>query len=246
MGPSISATELDALRTWLAAGKDQKRRAIAAGYQGQIHLYESSEHRLAIKEALGFGPLLWVRRWMLRREYAIYRLLDDYAFAPRCFGLLEGRYLLLELVDGEPFRHAEIVDREGYFELMREAISELHRRGIAHGDLKRKENLLVVHGSRPCFLDFGTAVTEPAGFAPLRAWMFRTLVQHDINAWLKLKSNRQIDDLADHERPLYRRSATEKISRFSSRAISASDGEPPGHQPSRGKHRISRDRTIRP
>ena len=214
MGPSLPESELAALRSWLAAEKEGVRKAVATGYQGQIHLFEGSDYRLVIKEAIGFGPLLWVRRWMLRREHEIYRLLDDYGFAPRCFGLVDGRYLVLELVEGEPYRQARIDDREVYFELMRDAIRELHRRGIAHGDLKRKENLLVVNGSRPCLLDFGTAVTEPAGFAPLRAWMFRTLVQYDINAWLKLKSNRQIDDLPNHERALYRRSTTEKISRF--------------------------------
>ncbi len=213
MAPPLPESELAALRTWLAAGEDGDRRAVAAGYQGQIHLYEGRSYRLAIKEAIGIGPLLWLRRWMLRREREIYRQLDDYEFAPRCFGLLDNRYLILELVEGEPYRGAEIEDRDNYFALMREAIRQLHRRGIAHGDLKRKDNLLVVDKSRPCLLDFGTAITAPEGFSPIRAWLYRTLVQYDINAWLKLKSNRQIDSLPDDERMFHRRSTTEKISR---------------------------------
>jgi predicted Ser/Thr protein kinase len=214
MTPSLPESELAALRAWLDEGKNSERKAVASGYQGQIHLYEGSDCRLAIKEALGFGPLLWLSRWMLRREHEIYCQLDEYAFAPRCFGLVDNRYLILELIEGEPYRHAEIEDREGYFELMRQAIRELHCRGIAHGDLKRKENLLVIDKSRPCLLDFGTAVIAPRGFAPLRARLYRALVQSDVNAWLKLKSNRQIDSLPEDERKLYRRAAHERIARF--------------------------------
>ena len=92
------------------------------------------------KEALGFGPFLLARRWMLRREYAIYCLLSDYAFAPRCFGLLDNRYLLLELVEGKPYRHAEIDDRERFFELMRAAISELPPSGAIAGVYARVDN----------------------------------------------------------------------------------------------------------
>lgn len=213
MPRSLSEAELAALRAWLGKRSSIRDSPVAAGYQGQILLYEVGDLRLVIKEAAGLPPLLWARRWMLRREAKIYELLGDYAFAPHCYGLLDGRYLLLELVEGKPYRHAEIEDRKAFFERFREAIVELHRRGLAHGDLKRKENLLVAPESRPVLLDFGTALSEPSSFAPLRSWLFRLLKQYDVNAWLKLKSNRRIEELPEEERRLYRRSTTEKLSR---------------------------------
>lgn len=208
MTPALPASELDALRCWLAAAG---RQEAAAGYQGRILVWEGGSRPLVVKEAIGFGPLLWIRRWMLRREHAIYRRLEGYPWAPSCFGLLDGRYLLLERIDGEPFRWADFQDRERFFELLREAIRELHRRGVAHGDLKRKENLLVVEGERPCLLDFGTAVLLPEGRRPLRGWLFDTLCQFDRNAWAKLKSGGRIESLAPEEQVFYRRTLAERI-----------------------------------
>jgi len=71
--------------------------------------------------------------------------------APRCYGLLHNRYLVLEFIDGAPARYAGITDREAFFGELLEQIKTLHALGVAHSDLQKKDNLLLVMASiRAC------------------------------------------------------------------------------------------------
>lgn len=190
------------------------------GYQGQVYLYEGKGRRLVIKAATGRGPLRWARQWMLRREFRVYQHLDDFPGSPRCYGLLAGRYLVLEYVAGEPVRHAPIRDREVFFDTLLGYIQELHRRGVAHADLKRKENLLVVDGRRPCLIDFGAAIVHKPGLRPLNHFLFDLARQLDYNAWVKLK-HRYIEQAPAEDLAYFRLTRTERLARWIKRGYLA-------------------------
>ncbi len=183
------------------------------GYQGQLYLYEGHGRRLVIKAAVGRGLLRWLRERMLRREYRVYRRLAGFPGSPRCYGLIAGRYLVLEYVDGEPVRHAPIRDREAFFATLLAYIQELHRRGVAHADLKRKENLLVVDGKRPCLVDFGVAVVQKPGFRPLNRLLFDLARQFDYNAWVKLK-HRYVEQAPPEDLAYFRLTRIERLARW--------------------------------
>jgi predicted Ser/Thr protein kinase len=163
---------------------------LSEGYQGEVFVAEHAGRSLVVKAAMGPPPVRWLRRAMLRREYRVYRRLEGFAGAPRCLGLLDGRFLVLERIAGVPFRHAELADRQDFFARLLALVEEMHRRGVAHGDLKKKDNLLVVDGREPRLIDFGAAIVEEPGFAPVNRFLFRLLRQFDLNAWVKLKYHR--------------------------------------------------------
>ena len=95
----------------------------------------------------------------------------------------------------------------------------MHERGIAHGDLKRKNNIIVGAGEQPYIIDFGVAVRRSARSASFNRWVFEQLKQMDLNAWVKLKYRRRIDPeterdvLSAEDAAIYRPHWIERLAR---------------------------------
>ncbi len=177
----------DQLRNWIRQSLAQQQNILATSNQGTILLYQQDDRSLIIKTAMGRGPMLWLRQKTLRREYQAYRQLQGLAGIPQCLGFLEHRYLLLEQVRGQPYRDSEIKDREQFFDHLLKILQAIHARGVAHGDLKSKGNLLVTDQQQPCVIDFGTSFRQKSVFHPINNWFFRTARRLDLNAWVKHK-----------------------------------------------------------
>lgn len=187
------------LRDWIRHSLDSRQNILATSNQGTILLYQQDGVSLIIKTAMGRGPLLWLRRKTLRREYRVYKQLEGVAGIPACYGFLDRRYLLLQQVQGQPYRDAVITDRQQYFDQLLAIIQAIHARKVAHGDLKSKGNLLVTAQQQPCVIDFGTAFREKSRWHFINNWFFRTARRLDLNAWVKHKyqghySNASPDD----------------------------------------------------
>jgi serine/threonine protein kinase len=218
-GPSLfPRAELDEwLRRALSAAHGKR---LGGGYQGAVHLYASPVGDVVVKEAHEGSWLSPLWRRLLRREAAVYARLAGIPGIPRSYGLLDGRYLLLEHVPGPSYRGAQtnLVDREQFFALLLETLRAMHAAGVAHGDLKRKDNLLVGPGERPYLIDFGIA-RQRTGSGGLRAWWFEHARQGDYNAWIKLKYGRRIDPaaaaavLSSADAAIYKPLWTERIAR---------------------------------
>lgn len=177
-------------------------------------MYERDGRCLIIKAPTGWGPIRLISRAMLRNEHKVYSKLAGINGIPRCYGLLERRYLVLEYVDGTPIRNAEITDREAFFSRLLELIEQLHGAGVAHGDMKKKDNVLVVGGYEPYVIDFGAAVVKKPGFAPINRYLYRIARRFDLNAWVKLKTGYKTRDLIDREDEHYERTGIEKFARW--------------------------------
>lgn len=178
------------LRGWLASGRRGQAHVLGQGYQAKAFVYElQDDTKLVIKTAKGWGLKRWLRQWMLRREYAAYRRLNGLNGIPHCFGLIDGRYLVLEYIEGSTFRERQDALRRDsvYFDRLRQDIAAMHHRGVAHTDLKCKDNLMVRTSGQPCMIDFGVAVVRKPGFAPINHFFYRIAKRFDQNAWLKLK-----------------------------------------------------------
>jgi serine/threonine protein kinase len=177
------------LLPWIESSLARQENILATSNQGTILLYQGSEdgQPLIIKTAMGSGLLLRIRQKTLRREYRAYQRLQGLAGVPGCFGLLAGRYLLLEHVRGTAYREATWPDRDLWFTELLRILQAMHARGVCHGDLKSKGNLLVTEQGHPCVVDFGTAFIHKPGFHPFNNWLFRTGKRLDINAWVKHK-----------------------------------------------------------
>jgi len=190
-------------------------RLLGRGYQGAVYLRERNGKTVIVKVPIGRGPARAARRAMLRREYRVYQRLAGIPGVPRCEGLAQGEQLLLEYVEGPSLREVELTGaaRERFFDELLRLIRAMHAAGVAHGDLKRKDNILVGPDGTPYLIDFGTALTiEQRASAP-RRWLFRQLRRIDINAWVKLKYQRHMPAMNVADALLYRPTLPERIAR---------------------------------
>jgi predicted Ser/Thr protein kinase len=208
---NISESEL---LQWIRANLETRANILSRGYQGYVYLYEDHAQRLIIKTPMGRGLGWLIRLWMLRNEYKAYSRLSGIQGVARCYGLLNGRYLILEYIDGIPIRKAQITHRDFFFETLLKVIKALHHAGVAHTDLKKKDNLLVVEGKKPYVIDFGVAVVRKTGFAPLNRYLYHVASTFDFNAWVKLKYDGEYRDLTPEDREYFNRTVIEKVSHW--------------------------------
>ncbi len=178
--------------------------------QGEVRRFTTAEFDLAIKTPSGAGVLKWLRAQSLRREYQSYQRLSGLAGFARCHGLFEDRFLVLDYVEGEDFRGNQRVDREAFFADLLHSIQSMHARGVAHGDLKRKDNLRIDQAGRPVILDLGTAVLRRESGGLINQRLFEFSRQTDLNAWVKLKYGGYAD-IASEDRGYLRRSRLERL-----------------------------------
>ncbi|HSH26535.1 MAG TPA: hypothetical protein VK972_02000, partial [Wenzhouxiangella sp.] len=154
---------------------------VAEGNQGRIVRVQSGGLDLAVKTPRGRGLAWRARQFSLRREYRAYRRIEGLPGFPRCFGLFRGCHLTLEYIDGALLRHAEPADPERFFEQLRETVEAMHDRGVAHGDLKSRKNVMIAGDGRPVILDLGTSLVLKPGWRPFNRWLFNYLRQIDRN-----------------------------------------------------------------
>lgn len=201
------------LKQWIASSLASHTHTLAAGYQGQTLIYRDAEKELVIKVPHGRGLIRWFHVRMLHHEYAVYKKLENFSAVPKCYGLIDNQYLVLQYIHGLPIRQGRPQDEAQYFEQMFQAIARMHERGVAHMDLKKKDNLLVVDGNEPCVIDFGTAVIYQPGFHPLNHWRYKLAIRFDYNAWVKHKYHDRMDDVSDADKPFHNQTFVEIVAR---------------------------------
>lgn len=199
----------EALAGWLEELDFSSGEALGKSNQGEVRRFRFQTLDLAIKTPQGKGFAGWLSLQSLRREHRIYKRLNGVDGFPRCHGLYQDRYLVLDYINGCGFRQATPADRETFFEHLLSSIQKMHDRGVAHGDLKRKDNLRVDREGRPFIIDLGTAVLRKPGRAPFNRILFKFVAQTDLNAWVKLKHGRY-HDLPDKDQRWLRRSWLER------------------------------------
>jgi serine/threonine protein kinase len=217
-GPRPSAELTAELAAAIAAGSGVE---LGSGYQATVHVYRTSAGDVVVKMPHRGGPLTALWRSLLRREHAVYERLDGVAGIPRSLGLIDGQYLALELVAGPSLREHEtrLTDRDAFFARLLTTIEAMHAAGVAHGDLKRKDNIIVGSGEQPYLIDFGIAVRRSARSAVFNRLVFARLRQMDLNAWVKLKYGRRIDPetergvLSAEDAAIYRPLLIERLAR---------------------------------
>lgn len=174
----------------------RRENILAVSNQGTLLRCREQGRDVVVKAAMGRGPVRALRQRTLLREYQAYRRLEGLAGVPRCHGLAGGRYLVLEYVAGTPYREAAWTDRARWFDELLAVLRSIHARGVSHGDLKSKSNLLVTVDQKPCVIDFGTAFVHKPGFHPLNSRLFAHGRRMDLNAYVKHKYHGRYEDIA--------------------------------------------------
>ena len=178
--------------------------------QGEVRRFVVDGQVLAIKSPKGRGLAWTFRQATLAHEYLAYQRLAGLTGFPSCHGLVDRRWLLLDFVPGQPFRDARLPDHEHFFDQLLATIRAMHERGVAHGDLKRKDNLLVAEDGEPLILDLGAATLLKTGWHPLNRRLFDFIRQTDLNAWVKLKYG-GYQGVSEKDAALLKRSGLERL-----------------------------------
>jgi predicted Ser/Thr protein kinase len=195
-------------------------RELGSGYQASVRLHETPSGAVVVKTPHG-GALGFLWRYLLRREGNVYARVAGIPGIPRCFGLLHGRALALEYVAGPSLREheAHIADRDAFFAKLLATVRALHAAGVTHGDLKRKDNIIVGPREQPFLIDFGIACRRSATSGLWNRLAFARIAQMDLNAWVKLKYGRRIDPdtepdvLSAADAAIYRPLLLERVAR---------------------------------
>lgn len=186
------------------------------GYQATVTRFDTPEGPVVVKSPHRSGLLGAPGRITIRREHRVYGLLAGIEGIPRCLGLLDDLHLVLEYVPGPSLRAYEkrIANAEQLYARLLTTIDAMHAAGVAHGDLKRKDNVVVGPGERPYVIDFGIACIDAPERRGLGHRRFEYVSQLDYNAWIKLKYRRELDRMTPAEADRYRRLALERIARW--------------------------------
>jgi len=203
----------DDLQQWIEESLESRSNILVTSNQGIVLLFEGDGLKLVIKSAMGRGPVRRARQATLEREYSAYLRLKGVEGVPVCYGLLAQRYLLMEFIDGTAYRHATWADRDRWFAELLAVIRAFHARGVSHGDLKSKTNMIVGSDQKPYVIDFGTTFLHKDGFHPVNNHFFEYGKRLDINAWVKHKYHGRYKDASDEDRQLLNYSKLEYVVR---------------------------------
>ncbi len=201
----------EALHEWIESALISGEGELAGGYQGKVLLYQHEQHKVIVKVPPRKGILRRFYVAMLRHEYKVYRHLGEFEGIPKCYGLLNDCYLLLECIDGIALREVQPDNRTRFFNTMLTLLQRLHACDVAHFDLKKKDNILIVNGDQPCLVDFGAAVIRSERWNPLNHYMFRLGRKFDLNAWVKHKYRKDYRSVSAEDRVYLQRTWIETV-----------------------------------
>jgi len=200
-------------RAWIENSLATQENVLATSNQGTLLAYRKNGAALVVKAAMGPPLLHRVRLATLRREFSAYQRLEGLEGVPMCHGMVDNLYLVIDHVEGTSYRLTEWTDREGFFVEFLKLIQQFHARGVSHGDLKSKSNIIVTPDQRPCVVDFGTAFVRKDGFNPINNRLFEYSRRLDLNAWAKHKYHGRYEDVAEMDQQYLNYGRLERILR---------------------------------
>ena len=157
-----------------------------------------------------------VSEHFIQHEYKIYQRLEGIAGIPKCYGLSDDGSLILEYIDGDSYREKEHIleNRDQFFVDLLALILSIHEVGVSHGDLKRKDNILIGEKNQPYLIDFGAAMSLNSKNQFIKRWLYNFSKQTDLNAWIKHKYFRQYDEITKDDLAYYSSSKLDKLIRL--------------------------------
>ena len=163
-----------------------------AARDARVRVVEYEGRRAILKDVSRQRPLarFTFARFLIAREFCLYRALDGLEGVPRAYRMLDKDAFLIEHVDARPaarrFVSRELRRDPAFYDRFLRLVDALHARGVAHLDLHNKKNLLFAEPDRVYLVDFASAVRLPR-WLPFRRRLARALGVFDRFGVLKMK-----------------------------------------------------------
>lgn len=170
------------------------------GLQASVYLVEQDGELWAIKDYArapaqfrnGVAPLL------VARECRALRHLDGTPGIPRFMGKIDALAFAMQYIEGKPLDHFHMGEVSArVFARIEAVIAAMHAQGVAHGDLKRRSNVLVAPDEQIYLVDFAAAVVARG---PLSTKLMRALAEIDEKSVPRLKKLVAPECLTDADR----------------------------------------------
>jgi predicted Ser/Thr protein kinase len=155
-----------------------------------LHLSHQSGEAILKDYSAKSAPVRWFGRRQLRRERRALARLQGLRGVPADLGEVAPCGLLMEPMHGEPITRwrrrppeqiVPLVERLGAL------VDSIHARGVAHLDLRKRDNILVAADGWPSIIDFNASVCFDPGSIGARL-VFPLMRRVDQSALLKWKS----------------------------------------------------------
>jgi len=144
-------------------------------------------------------PLIWLGRWLCRREIRFYRKLADVPNIPPIVGTVGDTGFVHGYAPGTPLSKDRPIP-DSFFDDLWQLIDEIHRRGIAYVDTNKPQNILHGDDDQPHLIDFQISWDlHELGDTWLNRWMLRRLQREDLYHLLKHKRNLRPDLMTPQE-----------------------------------------------
>ena len=168
---------------------------------------EENGLRLVIKDFSRNGFLFrnTVGRFLIWRESKAYRRLRGIKGVPLFYGTIGGLALIVEEIEGKDLESVQKGEElpEDFFKRLRALVGEIHKRGVAHCDLKRAPNIIMGNDGDPCIVDWSASICKKElGFFPLSP-IFNRFVRDDLNAITKISLKYRPEIVSPKEKQQY-------------------------------------------
>lgn len=160
------------------------------GYQSSVFLIEKDGAQAAVKDfsQTPSGFRRFVAPLLVAREIKALRALQGVPGVPQFYRRIDRLAFAMEYIEGTPI--ADFGEGEldpVVFPRVQEVIDEIHRRGVSHGDLKRRSNLLVTPDKEVFLIDFAAATIGNRPLRPFSNWLQKRMAEIDDKSLPRIK-----------------------------------------------------------
>jgi RIO-like serine/threonine protein kinase len=173
----------------------------------------------AVVKDFSFNRFLFrntIGRFIVRREKKAYNRLKGLKGVPTLYRTIDGLALVIEAIPGKNMETEEIATKlpDDFFEDLRLLVESIHKRGLAHCDLKRAPNIILGDDRKPYIVDWAASISKKEfRFFPL-SLIYQRFIRDDMNAIIKLRLKYLPESVRPEEKNLYiHRSRAEKAIR---------------------------------
>ena len=160
------------------------------GLQSSVYLVEVDGQRAAVKDFADTPPKFrrFVAPFLVGREIKALKYLDGTPGVPRFYGRVDKRAFAMEFIEGKPIADFEPGELSlQVLDNVQKSIDAIHERGVSHGDLKRRSNLLVTPDEQVYLIDFAAAVVGHRKINFLLNWLQKRMAEIDDKSISKIK-----------------------------------------------------------